>query len=304
MTDRESRLSRWSRLKSRGGADPREEARVVEEKSRIETAEAEADDPFRTLPGGARVRHFVPAMAPLAPSPEDDDDHLTRGVGYADEADEVDEDGAEETVEADGSGVTSGPDGQSSAAAEDGLYDDIKEQDMTEEERELVSSLPPLDSLDKDSDFTPFLRDGVPEFMKRRALRVLWRLNPFFNFRDGLNDYDDDFNVLHKIIDSTFGSYKVGRGHLSEEELQDMMPEEARRAFDPDPEEDAEDAELAEDAESEGEEASGSDPDEVAAESHATAQAGDAEKSSGEAAETVQETAEDELGDGEDDPHH
>ncbi len=298
MAETESRLSRWSRLKSKGGADAREEARVVEEKSRVKTAEAEADDPFRTLPGGARVRHFVPAMAPLAPAPEDDDDHLTRGVGYTDDADD-NGDAAAATVAADGNGETVGTEAHASGAAEDGLYDDIQEEEMTEEEQELVSSLPPLESLDKDSDFTPFLRDGVPEFMKRRALRVLWRVNPFFNFRDGLNDYDDDFNVIHKIIDSSFGSYKVGRGHLSEEELRDMMPEEARRAFDPDPEEEAADT-----SDAGGEEESNSDPEEDAADSRTTAQTGDSEMTSDEAAETAHDADEDELGDGEDDPHH
>lgn len=295
MAETESRLSRWSRLKSKGGADAREEARVVEEKSRVKTAEAEADDPFRTLPGGARVRHFVPAMAPLASAPEDDDDHLTRGVGYADD---TDDNGDAAAVEVDGA-EPQGADEQSSGDAEDGLYDDIEDEEMTEEEQELVSSLPPLESLDKDSDFTPFLRDGVPEFMKRRALRVLWRVNPFFNFRDGLNDYDDDFNVIHKIIDSSFGSYKVGRGHLSEEELQDMMPEEARRAFDPDPEEEAADT-----SDAGGEEESGSDPEEDAADSRTTAQTGDSEMTSDEAAETAHDADEVELGDGEDDPHH
>lgn len=295
MAETESRLSRWSRLKSKGGADSREEARVIEEKARVKTAEAEADDPFRTLPGGARARHFVPAMAPLAPAPEDDDDHLTRGVGYADDADDS---GDAAALEGDGA-EQQGTDEQSSAGGEDGLYDDIEEEEMTEEEQKLVSSLPPLESFGKDSDFTPFLRDGVPEFMKRRALRVLWRVNPFFNFRDGLNDYDDDFNVIHKIIDSSFGSYKVGRGHLSEEELRDMMPEEARRAFDPDPEEEAADAVDAEDVEDPG-----ADPEEVQTASQATEQTDDAEKSSGEVAETVPEDDEDELGDGEDDPHH
>ena len=129
--------------------------------------------------------------------------------------------------------------------------------ELNEEEREVVAGLPPLDSLGKDSDFTPFLRDGVPEFLQKRALRVLWRVNPFFNFRDGLNEYDDDYNVIHKIIDSTFGSYKVGRGHLSEKELQDMMPEEARRAFDDDA---AEDAEVTDDAEAEAAEPLADEP--------------------------------------------
>jgi hypothetical protein len=239
MAETESRLGRWSRLKSKGGADAREETQVREDKARTETALAEPEDPFRTLPGGARVRHFVPAMAPLAPEPEDEDDHLTRGTGHIEDEKLADEE-SEEDGDNPGVVMPAEPalaDGES----DDDLFAGIDETELSEEEQEIVSTLPPLESLGKESDFTPFLRDGVPEFLQRRALRVLWRVNPFFNFRDGLNEYDDDYNVIHKIIDSTFGSYKVGRGHLSEEELHDMMPEEARRAFD-EPEEDEQEA--------------------------------------------------------------
>ncbi len=241
MAESESRISRWSRLKAKGGADSREETQVLEDKARTETALAEPEDEFRALPGGARVRHFVPAMAPLAPDPEDDDDELTRGIGHAEP--DVPEDAPEnapENANDETGGVMPAEPALAEGDSEEDLFAGIDETELSDEEREVVAGLPPLDTLGKDSDFTPFLRDGVPEFLQKRALRVLWRVNPFFNFRDGLNEYDDDFNVIHKIIDSTFGSYKVGRGHLSEKELQDMMPERARRAFDDDEEKDAE----------------------------------------------------------------
>lgn len=79
----EKRLSRWSRLKSKGGADAREEARVEAEKTQAETQKTRTADEFSVLPGGARARNFVPAMAPLAPDAEDDDDRFTRGIGHA-----------------------------------------------------------------------------------------------------------------------------------------------------------------------------------------------------------------------------
>jgi len=235
----EGRLSRWSRLKSKGGADAREEAQVEADKARTETARAEPPDEFAALPGGTRVRNFVPAMAPLAPDPEDEDDRFTRGVGHGGPVDDGDAAGDGESQ----------PDAATVLENED-LFADIEEEEMSDDEREAVAGLPPLESLDKDSDFSPFLRDGVPEFMKRRALRLLWRLNPFFNVRDGLNDYDEDFNLVHKIIDEMTGAYKVGRGHLSDQELRAMTPEEARRAFgdeDPDDDETGEgDTEIAE----------------------------------------------------------
>lgn len=246
----EGRLSRWSRLKQKGGADEREQTEVEKTREIEKQAVEEAEPETFNLPGGVRVRNFVPAMAPLAPAPEDDDDRLTRGIGHADNQD----DGGEPDTQA----LQDGPDEEEEIEigafdAQDDLnrdiYVGIDEQELTDEQKEVVSTLPPLESLNGDSDFTPFMREGVPEFIKRKAMRILWRANPLFSFRDEMNDYDEDYNVVHQIIDSSFGSYQVGRGHLSEEELQNMMPEEAKRAFDED-EEDAEGGQLAE-AESE-----------------------------------------------------
>ncbi len=58
--------------------------------------------------------------------------------------------------------------------------------------------LPDIDSLDKDSDFTPFMADGVPEELKRLALRKLWVSDPVLANLDGLNDYDEDFGAIVK----------------------------------------------------------------------------------------------------------
>ncbi len=62
-----------------------------------------------------------------------------------------------------------------------------------------AKDLPPIDGLDKDSDYTPFLEEGVPEKLARAAMRKLWRSDPIFAFRDGLDDYDEDFSMLHSI---------------------------------------------------------------------------------------------------------
>jgi hypothetical protein len=58
--------------------------------------------------------------------------------------------------------------------------------------------LPDVDSLDAESDFTPFMREGVPEEVKNLALRKLWRTDSVFANLDGLNDYDEDFNAILK----------------------------------------------------------------------------------------------------------
>lgn len=235
MASGEGRLSRWSRLKQKGGADNREEDSVKEARIAEKQAVVEAEPEAFNLPGGVRVRHFVPAMTPLAPAPEDTDDRLTRGIGHADESGEPDvqalEDGPDEEIALSRGAFDAQDD------LDQDIYAGIEEEDLTDEQKEVVSTLPPFESLNGDSDFTPFMREGVPEIIKRKAMRILWRANPLFGFRDEMNDYDEDYNVVHKIIDSSFGSYQVGRGHLTEEELQEMMPEEAKRAFDEDEEE-------------------------------------------------------------------
>ena len=60
--------------------------------------------------------------------------------------------------------------------------------------------LPPVDGLGKDSDYTPFLEEGVPEKLARAAMRKLWRSDPIFAFRDGLDDYDEDFTIIETIV--------------------------------------------------------------------------------------------------------
>lgn len=286
MAGTEKRLSRWSRLKSKGGADEREETTVADDKVKTEIAVKEAEPAAMRLPGGVMVRNFVPAMAPLAPDPEEDDDELTRGIGHA----EPDPD-----VEIDENAELAGPRelGEVEIFDTDAVFAGIEEEDLTEEQKEVVAALPPVESLVEGSDFTPFLKEGVPEFMKRKALRMLWRASPFFNLRDGLNDYDEDFNIIDKVIDEMVGNYKVGRGHLSEEELRDMMPEEARRAFDED-EEEAEDGEdiALEDA----------DEDESADAKISSANADQDETFTKQASLEVEDD-DDDVDDGEDDPN-
>ena len=92
---------------------------------------------------------------------------------------------------------------------------------------EVVAKLPDLDSLTEDSDFTAFLQDGVPEVIRRKALRRLWRLNPIFANLDGLNDYDEDFSALGIVAENIKTIYKVGKGYLDEDEDKDKDEDEA-----------------------------------------------------------------------------
>ena len=97
---------------------------------------------------------------------------------------------------------------------------------------EVVAKLPDLDSLTEESDFTAFLQDGVPEVIRRKALRRLWRLNPIFANLDGLNDYDEDFSALGMVAENIKTIYKVGKGYLDEDEDEDKDEAEAEVAAD------------------------------------------------------------------------
>lgn len=92
----------------------------------------------------------------------------------------------------------------------------IAEPETEEEEAALLEQLglPLPESLGEGDDFAPFMKSGVPEFLRKRALRVLWRSNPILANLDGLNDYDEDFNSpeLTKKVLAT--GYQVGRGFI------------------------------------------------------------------------------------------
>jgi Protein of unknown function (DUF3306) len=58
-----------------------------------------------------------------------------------------------------------------------------------------LEALPPIESLTAESDYKPFLAQGVPEELRRLALRKAWTTNPqIANFR-GFADYDWDCNA-------------------------------------------------------------------------------------------------------------
>jgi len=72
---------------------------------------------------------------------------------------------------------------------------------------EAPPDLPPVESLDADSDFSRFLEERVPESFKRAALKKLFGL-PQFNVRDGLDDYDEDYTAFAQLGDTITADMK------------------------------------------------------------------------------------------------
>lgn len=78
---------------------------------------------------------------------------------------------------------------------------------------EIIAALPDIDTLEKTSDYTPFLGEGVPRDLAQKALRKLWRSDPALSNLDGLNDYDDDYSALgivEQIVETVFEVVKPG----------------------------------------------------------------------------------------------
>ena len=92
---------------------------------------------------------------------------------------------------------------------------------------EIPEGLPDIESLDENSDFSPFLSGDVPEALQRLALRKLWRLDPVLANLDGLVDYGEDFTDAATVIEGMRTAYKVGKGIVDDdEEVPESLPED------------------------------------------------------------------------------
>ncbi len=76
------------------------------------------------------------------------------------------------------------------------------------------ASLPDIESLTYGSDFTVFLRAGVPAELRKRALQRLWRSDPVLANLDGLVEYGEDYSQIGITPQIVRTAYQVGRGML------------------------------------------------------------------------------------------
>ncbi|MCY4541980.1 MAG: DUF3306 domain-containing protein [Rhodobacteraceae bacterium] len=114
-----------------------------------------------------------------------------------------------------------------------------REQEEAEERRRLEErpdeeilaelNLPDPDTLEKGDDFSLFMKSAVPERIRRRALRRLWRSNPVLANLDGLVDYGEDYTDAATVVENLSTVYQVGKGMLAQfgPDHEDEAPEEA-----------------------------------------------------------------------------
>lgn len=86
--------------------------------------------------------------------------------------------------------------------------------------------LPEPESLKEGDDFAAFMKEAVPEHLRRRALRRLWTSNPVLANLDELIDYGDDFTDAATVIENLATGWKVGRGYAVPEPDPEPEPEE------------------------------------------------------------------------------
>jgi hypothetical protein len=91
-------------------------------------------------------------------------------------------------------------------------------------------TLPDIDQLTEQSDFSVFMQAGVPPALRSKALRRLWLLKPKLANLDGLVDYGEDLTGSFKPMTNLQTAYKVGRGFLDSIKSKEVAAKRAARA--------------------------------------------------------------------------
>lgn len=74
--------------------------------------------------------------------------------------------------------------------------------------------LPDPEALIPGDGIAGFMRREIPEHLRRRALRSLWRSNPVLACLDGLNDYDTDFTDAATDAPGVATAFDTVRGSM------------------------------------------------------------------------------------------
>ena len=111
-----------------------------------------------------------------------------------------------------------------------------------------LSTLPDIDSMNAESDFSVFMQNGIPDELRKRALQRLWRLDPAFGHIDGLLEYGEDYSGNGLVAEAVNTIYKVGKGMITDEEEEAERIAAAEAEAEVDAEADAVDATSEEDA--------------------------------------------------------
>jgi len=108
-------------------------------------------------------------------------------------------------------------------------------EEKTDAELLVELDLPDPDTLTMGDDFSAFMAKAVPDRIRRRALRTLWRSNPVLANVDMLVDYGEDFTDSAMTVENIQTTYQVGKGMLKH--VEEMARQAEARENPPEPEE-------------------------------------------------------------------
>lgn len=104
---------------------------------------------------------------------------------------------------------------------------------LDDEEKLLTDDdMVPIESLNADSDYSPFFSEGVSKQLRNMALKKLF-FSGKFAIRDGLDDYDDDFTKFEPLGDTItsdmkFHQRRKEKARLAKLEEERLKEEEAQ----------------------------------------------------------------------------
>ena len=93
--------------------------------------------------------------------------------------------------------------------------------------------LPDPSTLVMGDDFSVFMSKTVPDRIRRRALRTLWRSNPVLANVDMLVDYGEDFTDAAMAVENIQTTYQVGKGMLKHVQEMARQAEERENPTEP-----------------------------------------------------------------------
>ena len=124
---------------------------------------------------------------------------------------------------------------------------EISDDDLSDTELLEKYALPDPDTMKSGDNFSVFMKEAVPDRLRRRALRVLWGSNPILANLDELVDYGEDFTDAATVVANMQTIYKVGKGaawkfkeeqaRIAEAKAAKEAEDEERRAHNGEPEE-------------------------------------------------------------------
>ena len=123
----------------------------------------------------------------------------------------------------------------------------VDEDTMTDAELLEKYALPDPDEMKAGDNFSAFMREAIPDRLRRRALRVLWGSNPMLANLDELVDYGEDYTDAAMMVENMQTIYQVGKGsawkyqaeqaRVAEEKAAAELADAERRAHNGEPEE-------------------------------------------------------------------